>query len=68
VAHLHDQNEFWEEEGKAQKREIKELEEQIGVTKPRSLAGPLETPETTFRFVYFFGYKKQSKRDIHPDR
>ena len=29
MAHLHDQNEFWEEEGKAKEREIKELEEQI---------------------------------------
>ena len=29
MAHLHDQNEFWEEEGKAQKCEIKELEELI---------------------------------------
>jgi len=27
--YIHDQKEFWEEEGKAQKRDIKELEEQI---------------------------------------
>ena len=58
MAHLHDQNEFWEEEGKAKEREIKELEEQIRGYETAILSRLLETPETTFRLLYFFGYKK----------
>ena len=64
MTYLHDQNEFWEEEGKARKREIKEFEDQIRGHETTLFRARQQTSSTTTLAVRQQTHRKGGKWEL----